>query len=80
LAQAKHKAVSMINATRRIGYDELWLAALTFPMVWESDLRMWLKEWRDNGLLEWHGLAQKGRELLQGKNHSVSLNTDSLSI
>jgi three-Cys-motif partner protein len=71
--QARHAVVSAINRGGQIPYDQLWLTALSFPMVWESDLRTWLKEWRKSGALEWHGLAPRGRELLRKKGHFVTL-------
>ncbi len=73
LLQARHKVVSMINSALRVDYDDLWVAALSFPMVWEKNLRQWLKEWRKNGQLEWKGLAPRGRELIHGKNQFVLL-------
>jgi hypothetical protein len=78
-SQARSAIISLINHRRQIPYDALWLTALRFPMVWETDLRAWLKEWRKEGAIEWHGLAQRGRELLRGKGHSVSLTGNSLS-
>jgi three-Cys-motif partner protein len=75
LMQARNAIVGLINGSTRVEYDRLWVAALSYPMVWESDLRNWLHEWRDNGILEWHGLATRGRELIHGKSHSVSLVT-----
>jgi three-Cys-motif partner protein len=78
-SQARDAIVLMLNSKRNMPYDDLWLAALSFPMVWESDLRGWLREWRSNGSLEWLGLAPRGRELMHGRRHSVSLLGGSLS-
>jgi hypothetical protein len=78
VTQARLKVVDMIIPEKHVDYDRLWLAALSYPMVWESDLRQWLKQWRADGNLEWHGLAQRGRELLRGKNHSVVLKSGTL--
>lgn len=71
--QARSKVVSILNYKRRVAYDELWLAASSYPMVWESDLREWLKGWRDSNVVRWIGLARRGRELIHGRGHSVSL-------
>ncbi|HEX3600715.1 MAG TPA: three-Cys-motif partner protein TcmP, partial [Lacipirellulaceae bacterium] len=76
--QARASVISTINRDHQTPYDRLWLCALSYPMVWESDLRSWLKEWRDQGLIEWHGLAPRGRELMRGKDHSVALTADKL--
>jgi three-Cys-motif partner protein len=72
-SQARNAIVSLLNSKRILPYDDLWLIALSFPMVWESDLRGWLREWRKDGSLEWVGLAPRGKELLHGQRHSVSL-------
>ncbi|HEY4233441.1 MAG TPA: hypothetical protein VGM76_08435, partial [Lacipirellulaceae bacterium] len=77
--QARNAIVSMLNKRQQVPYDDLWLAALSFPMVWESDLRDWLREWRSSRVLEWLGLAPGGRELRHGQRHSVSLLGGSLS-
>ncbi len=78
--RARVAVVSHVNKCRHALYDDLWIVALSFPMVWESDLREWLREWRDKGLLEWSGLAPRGRELIHGKNHSVLLKSTILEI
>jgi len=71
--QAKKAVAEAINSGRHVAYDQLWLLALRFPMVWESDLRGWLRDWRDNGAISWQGLAPRGRELIRGKRHVVAL-------
>ncbi len=71
LDQARHSVISAINHTQQVPYDEIWLAALSFPMVWETDLRQWLDEWRNQELIELQGLKPKERTAKRGKGHSV---------
>jgi len=78
-SQARARMISYIKNKGRVEYDSLWLLGLSFPMVWEKDIRGWLKEWRDTRALVWHGLTSRGRELIRGKGHSVSLINDILS-
>jgi three-Cys-motif partner protein len=78
--QAKEKVISILNQHRHIDYDQLWLAALSYPMVCELDLRNWLKDWRSRNLVEWHGLSPRGRELIHRKGHFVSLISNALKL
>jgi three-Cys-motif partner protein len=78
--RAQRDVASCINASRQSEYDHLWIVALSYPMVWESDLREWLREWRDKGFVDWNGLAPRGRELIHGKGHSVSLKAGDLAL
>ncbi len=73
LRQAKCAVIDVINSRQHVDYDHLWASALRYPMVWEHDLRLWLRQWRDAGTLKWLGLAPRGRELIRGKHHSVAL-------
>jgi hypothetical protein len=48
LDKAKSGTLSDIKASGSILYDELWKRALQYPLIWESDLKEWLKVWRGN--------------------------------
>lgn len=56
-AQAMVKAE--LQAARRMTYDKAWVIALLQPLVWESDLKAWVKEWEKNALLKVEGLKGK---------------------
>lgn len=78
-SQARTLVKSIVESMSRASFDRLWFAALSYPLVWESDLKAWLRDWRDNGMLEWHGLAPRQRALRFGESHSVSLTGHELS-
>jgi three-Cys-motif partner protein len=50
-----------LEAKKQVSYDRVWERALSVPMVWESDLRRWLSDWSDQGLIHIKGLKPKER-------------------
>lgn len=38
-------------------YDSLWERAMQFPVVWDSDLKDWLAEWKEAGKIELSSLS-----------------------
>jgi len=42
---AQHTIRQRLMATGRLPYDEAWAMAMSFPLVWESDLKEWVREW-----------------------------------
>jgi len=49
LAQARSLVAMQLvrNKRRPIPYEEAWKIACRFPLVWESDLHRWIREWRE---------------------------------
>jgi three-Cys-motif partner protein len=74
--QARSVVMSVLNSKRQASYDDLWLPTLSFPMVWESDLREWLKRWRETGLIEYIGLKPNERTLKRDRGHVVRKTAD----
>jgi three-Cys-motif partner protein len=62
---AVHRA---LQTKPRLLYDEAWTLALTEPMVWESDLKVWIEEWKQEGRLEITGM--KLRQRVPHRNHA----------
>ncbi len=54
--QARTSVSRLLQAKGTVPYDEMWSLAMTFPMVWESDLHEWLHDWKGQRLLEMAGL------------------------
>ena len=54
--QARASVSRLLQAKGTVPYDEMWSLAMTFPMVWESDLHEWLHDWKGQRLLEMAGL------------------------
>ncbi len=48
----KSKAVlhEILRKGRRVLYDDAWAKALSFPLVWDSDLKCWISGWREDSL------------------------------
>ncbi len=61
LARSKKIALDMLREGRRIRYDDLWSAALSEPLTWESDLKGWVRYWQGAGLLYLEGMKPKQR-------------------
>ncbi|HEX9944755.1 MAG TPA: three-Cys-motif partner protein TcmP [Thermoanaerobaculia bacterium] len=68
LGLARQNLLSRLRRQGRVSYDEAWILALSRPLVWESDLREWIQDWRRNGLLRLEGL--QGRERVPKREHS----------
>lgn len=81
LRQARQQVVERLKRSTTTSYDHMWRIALSFPMVWEADLRGWLKQWRDRGNIEWLGLSSSERVLKQDNSeHAVRLVSKDLSV
>jgi three-Cys-motif partner protein len=59
--KAKREVKETLRTQRETLYDALWSGALSFPLVWEGDLRDWLEEWKKGGLVELRGISAKRR-------------------
>jgi hypothetical protein len=51
LSVAKAQLYRDLQGSRRLAYEDAWKIASRFPLVWESDLHHWLKEWSDVRIL-----------------------------
>jgi three-Cys-motif partner protein len=60
--------LSQLRLRGRISYDDAWILALSQPLVWESDLRTWIQDWKREGHLRLEGLAR--RELVPKRERS----------
>jgi len=69
LRESRERVLDLLTRSRRILYDEAWALALGSPLVWESDLKDWIKDWHKAGVLQLQGL--QGRESVpkQGQSH-----------
>ncbi len=68
LHEAKEQVVQLLEAQRSVAYETIWDLALSLPLVWESDVKDWLKEWRTQDLARVEGLrpGQRVPKLDQG--------------
>ncbi len=71
LTTAKRDVRTAIEVRVRVPYDDLWLLALSQPMVWESDLKSWIDEWQKRNELQIEGLKPNQRVPQRGKRNFV---------
>lgn len=45
LTRSKAALQVFLRSQRRVPYDDAWAKALSFPLVWESDLKNWIRDW-----------------------------------
>ena len=58
---ARQGVLNILESRRRLSYDDAWVAALSRPLVWESDLKAWIRDWEKNGVLTVEGLQERER-------------------
>jgi hypothetical protein len=55
-----------------LSYDSAWEAVLAAPLVWESDLKGWIKVWQAAGQLEVQGLGPRERVPKLGQRNMLA--------
>jgi three-Cys-motif partner protein len=55
----------------KLAYDEAWLIAASRPLVWESDLKEWIRGWVTEGSLQIEGLEPRARVPKYGVGHHL---------
>ena len=68
LGQAKQRILNLLKGRKSISYDVAWTLALESPLVWESDLKGWIKDWQSTGELRIDGLG-RARVPSRDKSH-----------
>lgn len=71
LARSQAAVRTTLEARERISYDELEEVALTMPLTWQSDLKAWLKDWKNQGLLRIEGLAPRASVPQRDRHHFI---------
>lgn len=69
LAKARGLVLQALESKRRLLYDDAWTLALSEPMSWESDLKQWIEEWKDDGRLEVTGMQPRQRVPHRGREN-----------
>jgi three-Cys-motif partner protein len=69
LESARRRVLELLRLRRRVLYDDAWILALEGPLVWESDLKSWIKDWQATGRLQIEGLAGQERVPSRDKSH-----------
>ena len=69
IQQARAAVLREINAVESVAYDDLWTLALSYPLVWKSDLDSWLKNWCEQRAVDWIGRKSNEKTFKRGKQH-----------
>jgi three-Cys-motif partner protein len=71
LEKAKRLVWSVLVKKQVVSYDTAWRATVSFPLVWESDLKAWIAEWKKGDRIEIEGLVGRQRVPQLDKNHRL---------
>jgi hypothetical protein len=69
LTKAEGQVRQALQDEGRVAYDDVWSLSPKEPLVWESDLKDWIKDWGKKGLLTIQGLKGKQKVPKFGENH-----------
>jgi three-Cys-motif partner protein len=61
VSRARAAVLAFLQTKGQLTYDEAWSSAMTFPLTWESDLKDWIREWKQDGQLETTGMKERQR-------------------
>jgi three-Cys-motif partner protein len=61
LAKARGLVLQALESQHRLLYDDAWTLAMSEPMSWESDLKQWIEEWKEEGRLKVVGMQPRRR-------------------
>ena len=73
---ARELVISLLASKKTISYDVAWRAALTFPLVWESDLKEWIASWQHDGSVTVNGLGPRERVPKLEQRHTLTFVSD----
>ncbi|AMV29992.1 hypothetical protein VT84_36705 [Gemmata sp. SH-PL17] len=71
LAAALRRVNELRVGRKQVPYDEIWDAALAFPLVWESDVKEWVAEQKRVGRINVLGLAANQRVPQWEEGHTI---------
>lgn len=68
VARARAAIELLLQTEKQVVYDDAWSSAMTFPLIWESDLKDWIHEWDQDERLEIAGMQERQRVPQLGQN------------
>ena len=71
LAAAQARITEIRQARTHVPYDEIWDAAMAFPLVWDCDVKDWIEQWERQRIIQLHGLNPRQRVPQWEKGHVV---------
>jgi three-Cys-motif partner protein len=54
--RAQQMILDLLKAEKRVPYERVWDLALCFPLVWDSDVKDWIKQWKAKGWIIIEGM------------------------
>jgi len=72
--KSKSLVVEALQTKGTMPYDEAWALALSQPITQESDLKDWIAEWKNSGMLEVEGMKPRQRVPKRGERNSLIWN------
>ncbi|MEI8017270.1 MAG: three-Cys-motif partner protein TcmP [Schlesneria sp.] len=69
--QARSRIQTMLESKSHLLYDDAWITALGYPLVWESDLKDWIATWEKSGKIRIEGKEEKQRVPKREKNNFI---------
>jgi hypothetical protein len=61
MRMAKRDVAELLTTGQGISYEQVWDLALSYSLVWGSDLKNWIKSWKEEGKLRIEGMKPKQR-------------------
>lgn len=71
LAAAMADVRGLLQSRPSVTYDDAWIAALSHPLTWESDLKAWIDAWVKENRLCVTGLGPRNRVPRRGAEHML---------
>lgn len=71
LGKAEKQVLALLKTRGPVTYEQAWDLALSFPLVWDSDPKIWIKEWRAKGLIELQGLRPRQKVPKLGEGNEL---------
>jgi three-Cys-motif partner protein len=71
LAKARELVMKRLRMAQRLPYEAVWDAALAFPLVWEQDLKEWIKDLEMEGRIKIEGMKPRQRVPKLGEGNSL---------
>jgi three-Cys-motif partner protein len=69
LVKVRGLVLQALESNHRLLYDDAWGLAMSEPMLWESDLKLWIEEWKEAGRLEIAGMQPRQRVPHRGEDN-----------
>lgn len=80
VAVARERVRTLLQKLGSVPYDRAWEEAVQgTPLVWECDLKGWVKDWAANGELEIPTLQHRRKVPQRGENHVLKIKGRTLS-